>query len=138
MAIFSKGCNQYYDFGSPNSLMLCFTNIWGLLCWLWIFPWIQFSWHFCSMWEKPGWFWQFHGEGLFSLGVGFLSQENSADSYLCFRLALLHSVSCFFFLYWLPSSFLCTVFASIFFYQNDVRRFTNNIYDIKTIKIKET
>ena len=28
-----------------------------------------------------------------------LSLENSADSYLCFRLALLHSVSCFFFLY---------------------------------------
>ena len=29
-----------------------------------------------------------------------LSLENSADSYLCFRLALLHSVSYFFFLYW--------------------------------------
>ena len=28
-----------------------------------------------------------------------LSLENSADSYLCFRLALLHSVSYFFFLY---------------------------------------
>ena len=28
-----------------------------------------------------------------------LSLENSADSYLCFRLALLHSVSHFFFLY---------------------------------------
>ena len=28
-----------------------------------------------------------------------LSQEKSADSYLCFRLALLHSVSYFFFLY---------------------------------------
>ena len=26
-----------------------------------------------------------------------LSQENPADSYLCFRLALLHSVSYFFF-----------------------------------------
>ena len=42
-----------------------------------------------------------------------LSLENSADSYLCFRLALLHSVSCFFFLYQLPSSSLCTVFDSI-------------------------
>ena len=42
-----------------------------------------------------------------------LSLENSADSYLCFRLALLHSVSSFFFLYWLPSSSLCTVFYSI-------------------------
>ena len=42
-----------------------------------------------------------------------LSQENSADSYLCFRLALLHSVSYFFFLYRSPSSALCMVFYSI-------------------------
>ena len=41
-----------------------------------------------------------------------LSLENSADSYLCFRLALLHSVSYFFFLYGSPSSSLCTVFDS--------------------------
>ena len=40
--------------------------------------------------------------------------ENSADSYLCFRLALLHSVSYFFFLYRSPSiTSLCTVFDSI-------------------------
>ena len=42
-----------------------------------------------------------------------LSLENSADSYLCFRLALLHSVSYFFFLYQSPSSALCTVFEPI-------------------------
>ena len=42
-----------------------------------------------------------------------LSLENSADSYLCFRLALLHSVSYFFFLYRSPLSSLCTVFDSI-------------------------
>ena len=42
-----------------------------------------------------------------------LSLENSADSYLCFRLALLHSVAYFFFLYRSPSSSLCTVFDSI-------------------------
>ena len=42
-----------------------------------------------------------------------VSLENSADSYLSFRLALLHSVSYFFFLYWSPSSSLCTVFDSI-------------------------
>ena len=42
-----------------------------------------------------------------------LSLENSAESYLCFRLALLHSVSYFFFLYCSPSSSLCTVFVSI-------------------------
>ena len=42
-----------------------------------------------------------------------LSLENSTDSYLCFRLALLHSVSYFCFLYRSPSSALCTVFDSI-------------------------
>ena len=42
-----------------------------------------------------------------------LSLENSADSYLCFQLALLHSVSYFFFLYRSPSSSLCMVFDSI-------------------------
>ena len=41
-----------------------------------------------------------------------LSLENSADSYLWFRLALLHSVS-YFFLYRSPSLALCTVFDSI-------------------------
>ena len=38
--------------------------------------------------------------------------ENSADSYLCFRLALLYSVSYFFFLYQSRSAF-CTAFDSI-------------------------
>ena len=42
-----------------------------------------------------------------------LSLENSADSYLSFRLALLHSVSYFFFLYRSPFLSLCTVFDSI-------------------------
>ena len=42
-----------------------------------------------------------------------LSLENSADSYLCFRLALFHSLSYFFFLYRSPFSALCTVFDSI-------------------------
>ena len=41
-----------------------------------------------------------------------LSLENSTDSYLCFRLALLHSVSYFFFLYQSSSS-LWMVFDSI-------------------------
>ena len=39
--------------------------------------------------------------------------ENSADCYLCFQLALLLSVSSFFFLYGSPSSSLCMVFDSI-------------------------
>ena len=42
-----------------------------------------------------------------------LSLENSADSYLCFRLALHHSVSYFLFLYRSPSLFLCAIFNSI-------------------------
>ena len=43
----------------------------------------------------------------------YLSRENSADSYLCFRLALLHSVPYFVFLYRSPSLALCTVFDSV-------------------------
>ena len=42
-----------------------------------------------------------------------LSLENSVDCYLCFRLALLHSVSYFFFLYQSPSLSLCTIFDSV-------------------------
>ena len=42
-----------------------------------------------------------------------LSLENSADSYLCFRLALLHSASYLFPLCRLPSLSLCMVFDSI-------------------------
>ena len=42
-----------------------------------------------------------------------LSLENSVDSYLCFRLALLHSVSYFFFLYQSSPSSLCTVVDAI-------------------------
>ena len=42
-----------------------------------------------------------------------LSLENSADSYLCFQLAILHSVSYFFFIYRSPSLSFCTVFCSV-------------------------
>ena len=42
-----------------------------------------------------------------------LSLENCADFYLCFWLALLHSVSYLFFLYWPSSLCLCMVFDSI-------------------------
>ena len=48
-----------------------------------------------------------------------LSLENPADSYLCFRLALLQSVSYFFFLYQSPSS-LSAVFYSISFNIDEV------------------
>ena len=49
-----------------------------------------------------------------------LSLENSADSYLCFLLALLHSVSYFFFLCQSPSLSLCMVFDSISFNIDEV------------------
>ena len=55
--------------------------------------------------------WQFMWGKRFIYTV--LSSENSVDSFLCFRLALLHSVSYFFFLYRSPSSSLCKVFDSI-------------------------
>ena len=42
-----------------------------------------------------------------------VSLENSADPCLIFRPTLLHSVSCFFFLYRSPSLSSCTVFDSI-------------------------
>ena len=42
-----------------------------------------------------------------------LSLENSADSYLCFQLALLHSVSYFFFLYRSPSSAFDSISSNI-------------------------
>ena len=49
-----------------------------------------------------------------------LSLENSANSYLCFRMALFHSVSYFFSLYRSPSPTSCTTFYSI----------SSNIYEV--------
>ena len=49
-----------------------------------------------------------------------LSLENSTDSFLCFRLALLHSMSYFFFLSQLPSLSLCMIFYSL----------SSNIYEV--------
>ena len=42
-----------------------------------------------------------------------LSLENSADFYFCFQLALLHSVSYFFFIYQSTSSSSCMVFVFV-------------------------
>ena len=46
-------------------------------------------------------------------GLAVYVKEGLEDSYLCFQLALHHSVSYFFFLYRSPSSSLCKVFDSI-------------------------
>ena len=103
---------------------------------MWIFPWIKLSWRSSSIWDKLRWLIDSD-----NLSVVYLllirkdssthmhdlavyvderlpfardvSLENSTDSYWCFRLALLHSVPYFFFLYRSPSSALCTVFDSI-------------------------
>ena len=104
---------------------------------MWIFPWIRLSWHSCCIWDKLRWLnWSSnfsvrgylllirkdsmtHMHGLAAYikeGLPFardLSLENSADSYLCFWLALLDSMSYFFFLHCSPSLSLCTVFDSI-------------------------
>ena len=106
-------------------------------CWMWIFPWNN-SPDILALCEtklddliNPGNFsvtgylpliWKdsithMHGLEIYvKEGLPFawdLSLQNSVDSYLCFWLALLHSVSYFFFLYRSPSLALCTVFDSI-------------------------
>ena len=139
MAILSRACKPD-NFESHNSLKLSFTNIWGLcsnfvdcefffksdspdipvLCEATLdnsidsgnFPvrgYLPLIWkdstshmHALEVYVK---------EGLLFACDLFL--ENSADSDLCFRLALLHPVSYFVFLYWSSSSLLCIVFDSI-------------------------
>ena len=139
MTILSKGC-KLDNFEPHNSLKLCFTNIWGLcsnfvksesflesnspeilaLCETNLDDSIDYG-NFSMRGYLPliqkdsGT--HMHGLAVYvKEGLPFardLSLENSADSYLCFRLALLHSVSYFFFFYQSPSSALCTVFDSI-------------------------
>ena len=97
---------------------------------------MKLSRHSRSMWGKLGWLnwlWQFLCNRLsffnpkrfyysyawshslcerrtsFCTGIIF----RKPCRFLCFGLALLHSVSYFFFLHWSPSSALCTVFDSI-------------------------
>ena len=81
-------CKSFLESNSPDILALCETNLDGSRGY---FPLIQkdSSTHM-------------HGLGC-----------NSADSYLCFGLALLQSVSYFIFLCRSPSLSLCTVFDSI-------------------------
>ena len=139
MAILSKLCKPD-NFESHNSLKLSFTNIWSLrsnfvdcesflestsldivaLCETNLDDSIDsgnFSVRgYLPLIQKDS-STHIHGlavyvkEGL--LFTWNLFPENSGDSYLCFRLALLHWVSYFFILYRSPSSCLCTVFYSI-------------------------
>ena len=138
MVISSKACKPD-NFWLHNSLKLSFRNIWGLhlnfvdcqsfiesnspdiifLCETDLDDWIysgnfsvggylplirrDSSTHMCGL-------------AVYVKGLPFghdLSLENSADSDLCFRLTLRHSVSCFFFLYRSPSSCVRTVYDFI-------------------------
>ena len=135
MAILSKAC-KLDNVESHNSLKLSFTNIWGLyfdfvdcesflqsnlpdiiaLCETNLDDSID-----CGNFSVRGYLpliWKdlsthMHGLTVYVKdGLPFaqdLSPENSADSYLCFRLAFFQSMSYFFFLYQSPSSSLCTV-----------------------------
>ena len=113
MAILSKACKPD-NFESHNSLKLSFMNIRGF----------HSNFVNCESFLESNspLIWNDSSTHMHSLAVYVkevlpfardLSLENSADSYLCFWLALLHSVSYFFFFYQSPSSALCTVFDSI-------------------------
>ena len=93
------------------NFLLCVRKIWMTQLIVAIFLWGYLP----LIWKDSGT--PMHGLAVYvKEGLPFaqeLSLENSADSYLRFWLALLHSVSYFFFLYRSPSSALCTVFDSI-------------------------
>ena len=105
------GCESFLESNSPNILALCEKNLddstdsgnFSLKSYL------PLIWKDCST--------HMHGHAVYvKERLPFardLSLGNSADSYLCFRLALLHPVFYFFFLYWSPSLSLCTVFDTI-------------------------
>ena len=104
-------CESFLESNSPDILALCETNMDDSI------DSSNFSvrGYLPLIWKDSNT--HMHGVAVYvNEGLSFardLSLEKSADSYLCFRLALLHSVSYFFFLYRSPSSALCTVFDSI-------------------------
>ena len=114
-------CESFLESNSPDILALCETNLddsidsgnFSVRCYLPLIP-------------KDS---STHIDGLavyIKEGLPFawdLSLNNSADSYLCFPLTLLHLVSYFFFLYQSTSSSFCTVLDCI----------SSNIYDVLSI-----
>ena len=104
-------CESFLESNSPDILALCETNLDDSID----------SGNFPVRGYLPlirkGSITHMHGFALYvKEGLPFardLFLENSADSYLCFRLALLHTHSYFFFLYQSSSLSLCTVFDSI-------------------------
>ena len=140
---------------TPRDLELIPVLFWLIpsfqFCWMWIFPRTKLSWYSYCLWDKLGWlnwFWQFLCEGLSSFNskgfwysyawsrslcerrtsfcTGLISRK--LCRFLCFRLALLHSLSYFFFLYQSPSLPLCTVFDSIL---SNIDEVLSNIVSIK-------
>ena len=102
-------CESFLEWSTPDIFALCETNLDDS---------IDFG-NF-SVWQgylpliRKDSITQMHGLAVY-VKEDFLfardaSLENFADSYLCFRLVLLHSVSYFFFLYWSPSLSLCKLF----------------------------
>ena len=93
------------------NFLLCVRKIWMTQLIVAIFLWGYLP----LIWKDSGT--PMHGLAVYvKEGLPFaqeLSLENSADSYLCFWLALLHSLSYFFFLYQPPSLSMCMVFDSI-------------------------
>ena len=104
-------CESFLESNSPENLALCETNLddsinSGSFFVRGYLPLIR---KYSST--------HMHGVAVYvKEGIPFarnVSLENSANSYLCFRLALFHSVCYFFFLYQSPFFALCTVFDSI-------------------------
>ena len=104
-------CESILESNSPGILLLCERNLDGL-----IDSGNFFVRGYLPLIQKDS-STHMHGLAVYvKEGLPFardLSLENSADSYLCFQLALLHLVSYFFFLYQSSSSGLCMVFYSI-------------------------
>ena len=104
-------CESFLESNSPDILALCETDLDDSI------DSGNFFMRGCLPLIRKDFSTHMHGLAVYvNEGLSFaqdLSLENSADSDLRFRLALLHSVSYFFFLYRSPSSSLCTVFDSI-------------------------
>ena len=107
----SVDCESFLESNSPDILALCETNLDDS---------IDFG-NFSVRGNLPL-IWKDSGTHMYGLavyvkeGLSFaedLPLENAIDSYLCFQLALLQSVSYFVFLYWSPSLSLWMLFDSI-------------------------
>ena len=110
---------SFLELNSPDIVVLCETNLDDLIdsgnfSVRGYLPLIQNDssthMHGLTVYVKEGLPFAWHGSYCMARE---LSLENSADSYLCFQLALLYSVSYFSFLYRSPSPSLCMVFGSI-------------------------